>query len=85
MGHGHSHAHGHSHGHHHGHGDAAIGWAVVVNLALTAAQIVGGFAADSVALVADGVHNLSDALALVLADHLLLDRAQTGGARGRIG
>ncbi|QIR85996.1 cation diffusion facilitator family transporter [Paracoccus sp. AK26] len=67
MGHGHSHAHGHSHGHHHGHGDAAIGWAVVVNLALTAAQIVGGYAADSTALIADGIHNLSDALALVLA------------------
>ncbi|VDS07405.1 Cadmium, cobalt and zinc/H(+)-K(+) antiporter [Paracoccus haematequi] len=62
----HSHAHGHGHHHHHG-GDAAIGWAVVVNLALTAAQIVGGYAADSTALIADGIHNLSDALALVLA------------------
>lgn len=72
MGHGHSHAHGHghAHGHHHGHhhhGDAAIGWAVAVNLALTAAQIIGGYAADSTALIADGIHNLSDALALVLA------------------
>lgn len=63
---GHSHSHGHSHGHHH-HGDATIGWAVVVNLALTAAQIAGGYAADSTALIADGIHNLSDALALVLA------------------
>ncbi len=63
---GHSHGHAHSHDHHH-HGDAAIGWAVVVNLALTAAQIIGGYAADSTALIADGIHNLSDALALVLA------------------
>ena len=62
MGHGHSHSHGHGH-----HGDASIGWAVVVNLALTAAQIAGGYAADSTALIADGIHNLSDALALVLA------------------
>lgn len=61
------HAHSHSHGHSHHHGDSAIGWAVVVNLALTAAQIVGGYAADSTALIADGIHNLSDALALVLA------------------
>lgn len=60
--------------HHHGHdhkaetlGDRALLWAVVINLGLTAAQILGGLAADSVALVADGVHNLSDALALVLA------------------
>jgi cobalt-zinc-cadmium efflux system protein len=64
--HHHGHGHGHSHGHAHG-GDAAIGWAVIVNLALTAAQIVGGYVADSTALVADGIHNLSDALALVLA------------------
>lgn len=67
MGHGHVHGH-HHHGHHrHGQGDAAIGWAVAVNLALTAAQIVGGYAADSTALIADGIHNLSDALALMLA------------------
>lgn len=63
MGHSHNHGHGHSHNH----GDGAIGWAVVVNLGLTAAQIVGGLAADSTALIADGIHNLSDALALVLA------------------
>lgn len=62
---GHSHAHGHGHGHHHG--DRAIGWAVAINLALTGAQIAGGYAADSTALIADGIHNLSDALALVLA------------------
>ena len=63
---GHSHGHAHSHDHHH-HGDAAIGWAVLLNLGLTAAQIAGGYAADSTALVADGIHNLSDAMALVLA------------------
>ena len=34
---------------------------------IAAAQVIGGLAADSTALVADGVHNLSDALALVLA------------------
>lgn len=68
----HGHAdHGHSHGGHgHSHGfdsDTAILWAVLVNLALTGAQILGGWWADSVALIADGVHNLSDAMALVLA------------------
>ncbi|AUH34547.1 cation diffusion facilitator family transporter [Paracoccus tegillarcae] len=62
----------HDHGHQgHSHAvptsDRAILWAVVVNLALTVAQIVGGYIADSTALIADGVHNLSDALALVLA------------------
>lgn len=60
------HSHGHGHHHHHG-GDSAIGWAVIVNLALTAAQIMGGVWADSTALIADGIHNFSDAFALVLA------------------
>ena len=64
--------HGHAGHHHHprptgGAGDRAILWAVIVNLLLTAAQIAGGYVADSTALIADGVHNLSDAMALVLA------------------
>ena len=68
-GHPDGHPHGHSHGPSHGAGlgDRALLWAVAINLALTAAQIVGGYAADSTALIADGIHNLSDALALVLA------------------
>ncbi|MDQ7262372.1 cation diffusion facilitator family transporter [Paracoccus sp. PS-1] len=70
MGHSHSHSHDGGHGHAHlpgGAGDGTILVAVVVNLALTGAQIIGGYVADSTALIADGVHNLSDALALVLA------------------
>lgn len=75
MDHSHDHSSGHSQaqahgGHGHAHGgasDAAIGWAVVVNLALTGAQVVGGYVADSTALIADGIHNLSDAMALLLA------------------
>ncbi len=67
MGGAHTHSHGHDHAHGAGMGDKALLWAVAINLGLTAAQIVGGLAADSIALVADGVHNLSDALALVLA------------------
>ena len=64
---GHDHA---GHGHSHlpsGVGDGAILIAVIVNLGLTVAQIAGGYIADSTALIADGVHNLSDAMALVLA------------------
>lgn len=66
----HKHGHGHSHAGHSHHvptSDTAILWAVIVNLALTGAQIGGGLVADSTALIADGIHNLSDALALVLA------------------
>lgn len=62
----HDHNHDHSHAHHH-HGDGNIGWAIVVNLALTVAQIAGGIVSGSVALIADAVHNLSDAVSLIVA------------------
>jgi cobalt-zinc-cadmium efflux system protein len=61
---------GHNH-HHHGidpaTGDRMVFWAIVVNLALTVAQIVGGLLSGSLALIADAIHNLSDAFALVIA------------------
>lgn len=71
----HGNHHGHSHGPHdhgsHSHAipqsDTAIIWAIAVNLILTVAQVAGGFWANSTALIADGVHNLSDAGALILA------------------
>lgn len=58
--------------HHHHHvdpdaGDARVFWAVVVNLALTVAQVIGGILSGSLALIADAIHNLSDALTLVIA------------------
>nr|WP_283255082.1 cation diffusion facilitator family transporter [Marivita sp. GX14005] len=42
-------------------------WAVAVNLGLTVAQIVGGVLSGSLALIADALHNLSDAASLVIA------------------
>lgn len=61
----------HDHHHHHHHagegGDHRVALAIVVNVILSAAQIVGGVFAGSVALIADAVHNLSDAAALGLA------------------
>ena len=72
MAHDHSHGHGHAHGHHHHHvdpdaGDARVAMAVGVNVALTVAQIVGGVLSGSVALIADAIHNLSDAASLGIA------------------
>jgi len=61
------------HGHHHHHhvdpdaGDARVAWAVAVNLALTVAQVVGGILSGSLALIADALHNFSDAIALIIA------------------
>ena len=57
------------HDHHHPHidtGDRNMSAAVAANLGLSLAQIAGGLFAGSVALIADGVHNLSDAATLVL-------------------
>lgn len=41
--------------------------AVIVNLVLTLAQVAGGVIAGSLALIADALHNLSDAGSLLLA------------------
>ncbi len=58
---------GGGHGHAHGQGDRRLGWAVLVNLALTVVQIVAGLVAGSLAMIADAVHNLSDAISLIIA------------------
>ncbi|MDH7976032.1 cation diffusion facilitator family transporter [Sphingomonas sp. AR_OL41] len=75
--HHHDHAHGHhGHGHSHGHGHAhapsgdherAFAIGIVLNLVFVAAEAGFGFYADSVALLADAGHNLSDVLGLCAA------------------
>jgi cobalt-zinc-cadmium efflux system protein len=66
-----SHAHIHSHGHGHAHtpGDYGRAFAVGValNLGFVVAETVFGFVANSMALLADAGHNLSDVLGLVVA------------------
>jgi cobalt-zinc-cadmium efflux system protein len=58
--------------HHHHHpgadsGDRRVLWAVAVNTLLTVGQIVGGVLAGSLALIADAIHNFSDAISLGIA------------------
>ncbi|MBX2847417.1 MAG: cation diffusion facilitator family transporter [Acidiferrobacterales bacterium] len=48
-------------------GDKRVFSAVFINLLLTIAQIIGGIVSGSLALIADAIHNLSDAIALVIA------------------
>lgn len=48
-------------------GDRKVLWAVLVNVLLTFAQVVGGIVAGSLALIADAIHNLSDAISLAIA------------------
>jgi cobalt-zinc-cadmium efflux system protein len=59
------------HDHHH-HIDADVGDrrvfnAIAVNVGLTAVQIVDGVISGSIALIADALHNFSDAVSLIAA------------------
>ncbi len=74
--HGHDHGHGHAHGHGHGgHGhshapesfDRAFAIGIGLNIAFVAIEALVGLRIDSVALLADADHNLSDVLGLVVA------------------
>lgn len=60
-----------SHSHHHHHppeaGENRLIWALMINLLLTLVQIGGGLISGSLALVADALHNLSDAGSLGVA------------------
>ena len=69
MGSGHSHDHGHSHGHVHAPADFGRAFAVgiALNLGFVIVEAVYGFIANSMALLADAGHNLSDVLGLVVA------------------
>lgn len=60
------------HGHHH-HGDPSeigekrLWWAVGANVLLTVAQVIGGLVSGSLSLIADALHNFSDAASLLIA------------------
>src|SRR3954451_11247535 len=75
-GHDHSQDHGHSHSRAHGHArhshaptsfGAAFAIGVSLNTAFVVAELVFGYAAHSLALISDAVHNLSDVMSLLLA------------------
>ncbi|APE42596.1 cation transporter [Sulfitobacter alexandrii] len=48
-------------------GDTRVVFAIALNMVLTLAQIVGGIVAGSLSLIADALHNFSDAIALIIA------------------
>jgi cobalt-zinc-cadmium efflux system protein len=58
-------------GHHHhmdtDAGDRRVILAIAVNIGLTVAQVIGGILSGSLALIADALHNFSDAISLVIA------------------
>ena len=68
---GHSHDNGHSHGHGHSHAPADFNRAFAIGVALNTGfvivEVVYGFMANSLALLADAGHNLGDVLGLLMA------------------
>jgi cobalt-zinc-cadmium efflux system protein len=62
---------GDSHGHGHSHAPASFGQAfaigIALNLGFVIAEVIFGFRANSMALLSDAGHNLSDVLGLVVA------------------
>jgi len=57
-----SHSHSHSHT-----GNGKLTIAVLINILLTIVQIIGGVLSGSLSLIADALHNLSDAGAILIA------------------
>ena len=72
-GHSHDHGHGHGHGHDHSHHHApanfnrAFAIGIALNMAFVAIEAFYGWQVNSLALLADAGHNLSDVAGLVLA------------------
>jgi cobalt-zinc-cadmium efflux system protein len=68
---GHSHGHDHAHGHGHHHHPADFGRAfligIILNLGFVVVEAIYGWQANSMALLADAGHNLSDVLGLATA------------------
>jgi cobalt-zinc-cadmium efflux system protein len=66
--HGHDHRHGHvGHSHAPDHFGFAFAAGVTLNTAFVIAELVFGYAANSLALISDAVHNFSDVISLLLA------------------
>ncbi len=58
------------HNHSHDHGQLKgrnLGIAILLNIGITVAQVVGGFISGSLALMSDAMHNFSDVLALIIS------------------
>jgi len=70
MGHHHDHGPGCSHGHHHHAPDTfgrAFAIGTLLNIGFVAAELFYGWMANSLALIADALHNFSDVIGLLMA------------------
>ena len=59
-------------GHHHHHHSAPVSGknlliSIILNIAITLAQVIGGFLSGSLALLSDALHNFSDVISLIVS------------------
>ncbi len=62
--------HHHHHGHQHSHNDLKgrnLLISIVLNIAITVSQVIGGLISGSLALLSDALHNFSDVLSLIIS------------------
>jgi len=89
RGHKHSHTHGHSHhGHHHAHmpgNKAGLAIALAITSGIMLLEFVGGLVTNSLALLSDAGHMLSDAGALALSLFAIYIAAKPPSARRSFG
>lgn len=57
----------HNHHHHHSGNGKNLVISIILNIAITIAQIIGGLMSGSIALLSDAAHNFSDVLALLFS------------------
>ena len=62
---GHSHSHNHSHNHYLNGRNLFI--SILLNIAITVAQVIGGLVSGSLALLSDALHNFSDVVSLIIS------------------
>ncbi len=62
-----SHSHNHVHIHKHEVEGKSLVISIILNLLITAAQVVGGIISGSLALISDALHNFSDVISLVFS------------------
>ena len=74
-----SHTHGHAHSH--GNGESGLGTAFVLNLCFTLVEIAGGLWTNSIAILADAVHDSGDSLSLGIAWFLQRVSRREGDSR----
>jgi len=63
-------SHSHPHNHSHSHNDLGgrnLLISIILNIAITVAQIIGGLISGSLALLSDALHNFSDVISLIIS------------------